>query len=475
MTQTPTNPPSGLSKEALQAVRIKDSEWTDEQIRETSFGHLVLERRSLLHAYDSLASTLAERAAEVERLTADAVERDKFHTQLNDLMTEYDCPTGTVKIEWLRARLMELFEKRAELAALRAPGDDVEALLPEFRGRACNIMSVQIVCWESTTAELKGAWRVLLSDFYSRVRSPLLAQLAELEKAKEAAERERDAKEIQLQTIRAMCFGGMMPEGWSLDGIVGEIHQGIIAHDKAKTNAEVKASEQAIARRVADEDRDASKAEADALRTRLAEVERTIKDAPAVLKEAGELLIAANQEQTAAECIFLACQIENIAPTPPGAEPGEHSGEAKKFAPVFLCPKCNDVIEPIEVTDRCPECGDIEMVTGSDEEGEYKYCGNEDCEWESRKTVKPVAGRCPKCNTREGVHGGCDCGYLKAWTAAPAAPPAEAKGRKIVFEFDERSVETIESLRARGVEVLVIDQAGLAKCVGQAAKTQGAG
>ena len=23
--------------------------------------------------------------------------------------------------------------------------------------------------------------------------------------------------------------------------------------------------------------------------------------------------------------------------------------------------------------------------------------------------------RCPKCQTVEGVHGGCDCGFLKAW------------------------------------------------------------
>ncbi len=24
--------------------------------------------------------------------------------------------------------------------------------------------------------------------------------------------------------------------------------------------------------------------------------------------------------------------------------------------------------------------------------------------------------RCPKCGTNEGVHGGCDCGHLNAWT-----------------------------------------------------------
>lgn len=40
----------------------------------------------------------------------------------------------------------------------------------------------------------------------------------------------------------------------------------------------------------------------------------------------------------------------------------------------------------------------------------------------------PLTGRplCPKCNTAEGVHGGCNCGFLSAWKPdAPAPTPVD--------------------------------------------------
>ena len=69
----------------------------------------------------------------------------------------------------------------------------------------------------------------------------------------------------------------------------------------------------------------------------------------------------------------------------------------------------------------------------------------------------PNGGRvCPKCNSEEGCHGGCNCGHLKAWTPKAEDDHVISEGVRDVPDGDaerfmEQAARAIAKKLAQGI------------------------
>lgn len=235
------------------------------ELREIRFRHSEYVKSA---AFSTSEEIVGKMLADRDALTS---ERDALQKRLDELRSQKDAEAlarigikaaGTIPFDQLEAR-----QKQQTVAGIKAVAAHVRAACEQDRAAKTALLDVADAA-ANRLAKLLGDERDV--TYGERVAElgemvgVVEGKLGELAAANErAAELERDAK-----SIKSIIFGGPMPKDFKLEGIVEEVRQGVIAHDRAKRKAEADADDEAAARRVAEKDRDRLAAELAALRKR---------------------------------------------------------------------------------------------------------------------------------------------------------------------------------------------------------------
>lgn len=369
---TPTNQPS-LTKEEIHQIQGRDIQYSQSFMHSDACVTAIVDRHRLLAA-------LAESAAEVERLKAERIDPRAIYDT-------FDCPCckgsktvapfapdsgkcveekcefcdgdGFVAFAHLADRhsrlTREMAEAKAELAALRATGDDDSRARAcwESHTRSCGGLSCD---WNTLDEATKQFWR----DAASAVAAPLVAQIAEkdkriaeLEVAMGFANATREQADHEIEVLQRQASSA--DQRASAPSVRGtetgmEVTQGKGECPECHYTAWVISAEtgKVLHCKVCDEmaqKRDALqmereyKAEADTLRTRLAEVERAGEPIVPFMKvyaqsawpDATDISVGSTGVKfTCGQArAFVAAFLKS--PTPPAAEPDAHSSEANKM------------------------------------------------------------------------------------------------------------------------------------------------
>lgn len=280
---------------------------------------------------------------ELEAKLAEAQRHDElcklFHQSLNDICNRHGAVAGANKLEWVDQQLGRIAEAMCLLATrvessrldeLTAERDDLKSKLSEAERQVAAIacshkqlegLHAQLTA-ERDQLQRQDANKTRLLDIADAALTKLanarggatgqygenavdaeslvewvLAERDQLRQRAEEAQRERDKKALDLRTIRSICFGGLMPDGWSLDGLVGEVNNAILQHNREKIAAEHEANDEATARHVVEKERDKAQSDNSRLAAELAEAKRLLAtrvEASRVDELAGELREAKN-------------------------------------------------------------------------------------------------------------------------------------------------------------------------------------
>lgn len=269
--------------------------------------------------------------------------------------------------ESTRKQLEGLYEQaKAELAALRAPGDDVEELAKVYWDEVSHSVLEK---WEHAGHYAKTLVIAGVGKVAARVRASRDAEVADLRRqieqheafakplveAKEKAERERDEKQRKLD--RAHTRIGELDhelgknDGHKLREELGKAREengaawdAVIENHPEAENANLTLAE-AIADAIVSahddlavekSDKARAEREADALRTQLAEVERL----PAIVRQIYSKLHPGGCKMLSrgSACDCFLCQMDNAiagcsVTAPPVAEPDDHIADVGKMVP----------------------------------------------------------------------------------------------------------------------------------------------